>query len=257
MFLVVPTSHFGTPGSGAMGNVCQIPPMGDVCQIHDCWEELVTLDLKWQCSRAEDEHSYIIISFASKKMFLMLASGKPWNTGFSDSGRRALLIQSWEVTWGALLRGVISLKVTNRITALLSAQSPSCFTVILFAMHLLLTFFFFMKSTRHDVSFRIQSIDSSSDSPRNTRAAAAWPCVIWPHHALRLTIKLSHHRSPCSLVSFWLLFFTQAPHAPLTPLPVALLLLISLVPSGSDHAHPLPKSFSHSCLGISPMSPLL
>lgn len=35
MFLIVPTSHFGTPGSGAMGNVCQIPPMGDVCQIHD------------------------------------------------------------------------------------------------------------------------------------------------------------------------------------------------------------------------------
>lgn len=81
--------------------------------------------------------------------------------------------------------------------------------------------------------------------------------VTWPHHALRLTIKLSHHRTPCSLISFWFLFFTQAPHPPLTPLPVALLLLISLVPSGSDHVHPLPKSFSRSCLGISPMSPLL
>lgn len=33
--------------------------------------------------------------------------------------------------------------------------------------------------------------------------------------------------------------------------------LISLVPSGSAHVHPLPDSSSHSCLGISPMSPLL
>lgn len=139
----------------------------------------------------------------------MLASGKQWNAGFSDCGRRALLVQSWEVTWGALLRGVVSLRVTNRITALLSAESPSCFTVILFVTHLVLTFFFFLKSTRRDVSVRIHSIDSSSVRPRNTRAAAASPCVTWPHHALRLL----HQGEPPQISLLTGFFLTSVLHS--------------------------------------------
>lgn len=52
--------------------------------------------------------------------------------------------------------------------ALFSSWSPSCVTVILFVVHLVLTFFFFLKNTRRVVSVRTHSVDSSTDRPRNT-----------------------------------------------------------------------------------------
>lgn len=67
------------------------------------------------------------------------------------------------------LRAMITLRVSNRTWALFSSWSPSCVTVILFVVHLVLTFFFFLKNTRLVVSVRTHSVVSSTDRPRNTR----------------------------------------------------------------------------------------
>lgn len=97
------------------------------------------------------------------------------------------------------MMAVLSLRVNNRTWTLLS-WSPSCFTVILFVVHLVLTFFFFQKNTRFVVSVRTHSIDSSTVRPRNTTEQHLhhYNHVISWHHAPNSHIKESHHRCPCS-----------------------------------------------------------